>query len=219
MARQKLSADKVAELNYRGPFTGIGDRIADIEYAGYDDFQFWKDPAATSTTYVHAAVTDNGAPQTITTGITNPDVPRALTVTFGGTAGDIKAITVTVTGTDYDDAEITEDFLATVDTAGTVQGSKAFKTVTSIYIPAHDGTGATTAVGINDKLGFKKCLQGNTVYLITCDGVYETTRPTVATSASVLASNTIDPNTALNGARDFMVLWKDMRGSDLVATV
>jgi len=56
----------------------------------------------------------------------------------GGTAGDIKAVQVTITGTNYNNEVITEDLPAfTENTAGTVTGSKAFKTVTEVVIPAH----------------------------------------------------------------------------------
>ena len=113
-----------------------------------------EDAVAASTTGVHAAVTDNGAPQEITTEITDPAVPRNISATVGGTGGDIKAIQVIVEGTNFLDAAISETLpVFTVDTGGSVVGSKAFKTVTKITIPAHDGTGATTAIGWGDKLG------------------------------------------------------------------
>lgn len=73
-----------------------------------------------------------------------------VTATFGGTAGDIKAIQVTVIGTDEDDEALEEALpAATVNTPGTVTSVGLFKTVTEIRIPAHDGTGATTSVGIS----------------------------------------------------------------------
>lgn len=157
-------------------------------------------PAAASTTAVHAAVTDDGTEQTITTAITNPAVPRCLTATAGGTATDIKAIQVTINGTDANGATITEALPAfTVDTAGTVTGSKAFAAVTSIVIPAHDGVGATTAVGTSEKLGLGAHLARNTVLAAYLDGVKEGTAPTVAVSASALSSNTVDLNSSLDG--------------------
>lgn len=156
--------------------------------------------ATASTTAVHAAVTDNEAQQVITTGITNPPYARNLTATAGGTAGDIKAIQVIVAGTNIAGEAITETLPAfTVDTAGTVVGSKAFKTVTSITIPAHDGTGATTAIGFGDKLGLPDKLDTNTVLLASLGGTKEGTAPTVATSTTALESNTVDLNSALNG--------------------
>lgn len=157
-------------------------------------------PAAASNTAVHAAVTDNGTEQTITTGITIPDVPRCVTATAGGTATDIGAIQVTVNGTNAAGAAISEVLPAfTVDTAGTVTGSKAFATVTSIVIPAHDGLGATTAIGTSDKLGLGAHLARNTVLAAFLAGTKEGTAPTVAVSASALESNTVDLNSALNG--------------------
>lgn len=155
---------------------------------------------AASATGVHAAVTDTGSPQTITTAITNPAVPRNVTATAGGTAGDIKAIQVIVAGTNMADEAITETLPAfTEDTAGTVVGSKAFKTITSITIPAHDGTGATTAVGWGDKLGLPDKLAHNTVLFAFLDNAKEGTPPTVAVSASAIESNTVDLSSALNG--------------------
>ena len=157
-------------------------------------------PALGTTTAVHAAVTDNGSPQTITTGITNPPTPRNVTATAGGTAGDIKAIQVTVNGTNEEGVAISETLPAfTVDTAGTVVGSKAFATVTSIVIPAHDGTGATTAIGLGSKLGIGERLSRNSVRAAYLNGVLEATPPTVAVSASAIESNTVQLNSALNG--------------------
>lgn len=105
---------------------------------------------AANTTAIHAAVTDNGSPQTITTAITQPfGGTRRITATAGGTAGDVKAITVTINGTD-ENGDAQQEILPafTVNTTGTVTGSLYFATVTSIVIPAHDGTGATTAIGV-----------------------------------------------------------------------
>lgn len=155
---------------------------------------------AADTNGVHAAVVDNGAPQVITTAITNPAIPRNITATAGGTAGDIKAIQVIVEGKDIDGNEITETLPAfTENNAGTVVGSKAFAEVTEITIPAHDGTGATTEIGWGDKLGLPDLLPHNTVLFAFLNNVKEGTAPTVATSASALSGNTVDLNSALNG--------------------
>jgi hypothetical protein len=153
-----------------------------------------------NTTAVKAAVNSTGSTLVITTGITNPAYPRALTATAGGTAGDIKAIQVTVTGTNFNDEVITETLpVFTVDTAGTVQGSKAFKTVTQISIPTHDGNGATTAIGFNEKMGIPFKLSRNSVIAAYLNNVKEGTAPTVAVSSTALESNTVDLNSALNG--------------------
>lgn len=152
-----------------------------------------------STTGIHAAVTDTAAQVVVTTGITQPSVPRNITATAGGTAGDIKAIQVIIAGTNFAGTAITETLPAfTVDTAGSVTGSKAFKTVTSITIPAHDGTGATTAIGFGEKLGLPDKLTRNTVLFAFLANTKEGTAPTVAVSATALESNTVDLNSALD---------------------
>jgi hypothetical protein len=156
---------------------------------------------AASTTGVKTAVTSNGTTQTITTGITNPAVPRVLTATAGGTSTDIKAIQVVITGTNYNGDVITETLPAfTVDTAGTVTGTKAFKTVTQIVIPAHDGNGATTAVGFSEILGLPFKLQHNGHMASYLNNVREATAPTVAFSLTNLENNTIKLNSSLNGS-------------------
>ena len=157
---------------------------------------------AASTTGVHAAVTDTGGAQTITTAITSPAVPRNVTATAGGTATDIKAIQVIVTGKDYANATIIDTLTAfTENTAATIQGTKAFKTVTSIYIPAHDGTGATTSIGWGNKLGLPVKLAHNTVLFAFLNNTKEGTAPTVAVNSSVLSKNTVTLNSALNGSK------------------
>ncbi len=158
------------------------------------------EPAVAAADGALSAVTDNGSEQEITTGITDPDVPRCVTATAGGTEADIKAIQVTIEGTNYADEEISEDLPAfTENSAGIVTGSKAFKTITKVTIPAHDGTGATTAIGFGDKLGLPYKLERDTVLKTYLDDTEEGTASTVATSATAIESNTIDLNSALDG--------------------
>lgn len=176
--------------------------IPAVGVIGYREDWSAAQAAAASTTGVHAAVTDTGVAVNVTTSITNPPCARSITATAGGTSGDVKAIQVVITGTDINGDTITETLPAfTVNTTGTVEGSKAFATVTNIYIPAHDGTGATTAIGWGDKLGLRNKLSRATlVYKGTfLADVVESTEPTLAKSSTVLASNTLDLNSALDG--------------------
>lgn len=162
----------------------------------------WTDDeaAAADTNAVHAAVTDTGVEVVVTTAITDPPAARNITATAGGVAGDIKAIQVTIAGTNLAGEEIEEDLPAfTVNSAGTVVGAKAFATVTSITIPAHDDVGATTEIGFGDKLGLPFLLETNTVLLATLAGTKEGTAPTVVADDDELEKNTIDLNSALNG--------------------
>jgi hypothetical protein len=159
-------------------------------------------PALGTTTAVHAAVTDDGTTQTITTAITNPDVPRALTATTGGTSGDIKgSAAVTITGTDFNGNALTETLpVFTDDTGTTVTSLNAFKTVTSISQPAHDGTGATVEYGVADKLGVAHKMAVNTVLpgKTSLNGTLEGTDPTVTASATA-SKVLVDLNSALDG--------------------
>lgn len=158
---------------------------------------------AASNDGVHSAI-DASADTTVevTTNITNPGVPRNITVTAGGTGGDIKAGTqVTITGTNYNDEVITEDLPAfEADTPATKEGSKAFKTVTKISVPSMDGAGVEITVGWGDKLGLPYKLSHNTCLFAFLDNVLEGTDPTITTDASNLEANTIDLNSALDGS-------------------
>lgn len=158
-------------------------------------------PAVGATDDVHAAVTDDGTEQTITTGLTDPPTARNVTATSAGTSGDIKAIQVVVTGTDANGDALEETLpVFTVDSATTVVGSKAFKTVTEIVIPAHDGTGATTAVGLGAKLGLGVLLARDSIVAVHLGGTRESTRPTVGSSSTVIEDNLITLNSAVDGS-------------------
>jgi hypothetical protein len=167
--------------------------VAHIQYSAAE-------AVAANTTGIHAAHTDDGAEETLTTGITNPPCARTITATAGGVAGDIKAIQVTITGTDLGGDVITEDLPAfTVDTAGSVEGALAFATVTEIVIPAHDGNGATTAIGFGQKMGLPYLLQADTVIAALHNNTRESVAPTVTTAIQGVAANTIELDTNLDG--------------------
>ena len=140
-------------------------------------------------------------PVILTEGLTSPAIARNITATAGGTAGDIAAIAVIVEGTDLNGDPITETLPAfSADTPATKKGSLAFKTVTKVTIPAHDGTGATTAIGWDDALGLPYRLPFGTLLVSARDGSRETSNlPTLATDPDELAANTITYNGALNG--------------------
>ena len=159
------------------------------------------DTAAIATGEVDAVSFSGGttAVDVITTAITSPNIARNITATTDGTAADIKPVQVTITGTNALDEVITETLpVFTLNTKTTVTGDKAFKTVTGISIPAHDGLAATTAIGFGEKMGLPYLLTHNTVLTTYLDNVLETTAATVTVSATVIESNTIDLSTALN---------------------
>lgn len=133
--------------------------------------------------------------------ITDPAVTRNLIATTTGTNTDVKAIQVIVVGKNMLGAAISETLpVFTVDTLGTVTGSKAFKSIAYIDIPAHDGTGCNTSVGTGAKLGLPvKIGVGGGVLAAYLNAVKEATAPTIVANATDLESNTATLNSTLNG--------------------
>lgn len=172
---------------------------------GYTETQ--KKVAAGTTTAVLAATAGASAAQTVTSGITNPDVPRALSVTVGGSAGGVQQGSVIVTGTNVEGKVITESFVVALGFTGTINGVKAFKTVTSVLIPAQLGASATFAVGTRNILGVRHRLfnQNTTVKVYTGTTVYAApltlqAQPTVVANEKDIELNTVQPATAPDGS-------------------
>ena len=92
-------------------------------------------PAAVSATAIHAAVALGLAAQTVTTGITQPDVPR--TITIKGNAAGMTG-NVVINGTNILD-EVIADTIA-LNGVTEVEGVKAFKTISSIVFPVETHT-------------------------------------------------------------------------------
>jgi hypothetical protein len=161
-------------------------------------------PDAGTTETVMAALTDTGSTQTVTTGtsINHLDVPRNVTASAHGIAADIKAIQVVVTGKNVEGVSISETLpVFTVNTIGTVTGSKVFKEITQIVIPAHDGTSANTSVGTGDVLGLGERLKRNTTRNAYLDNALEGTGPTITNDATNIESNGADLNSALDSTQ------------------
>lgn len=177
------------------------------------EYQLISDPAAASLSDVvnkHAGVTDTNA-ATISTFAAQPDSTRSLQFAIAGTAADIGTCTATVTGTDFHGQTISETFSVTANTAETLQGSKAFKTVATVALPAaceDTPYGATWSVGYGEKLGLKRCLaQAGHVVMSTVSGAYEATRPTMANDAANVEGNTADFNGTMDGVADFEIFF------------
>lgn len=139
---------------------GLGARIDYMQYAAdltpavgtltpIRAMEYEVAPALQTAVYVHAAIPMTSGAQTITTLITNPDVPRIVTIkgNASGNAGN-----VVINGTDINGNVIANTIA--LNGSSEVIGTKAFKTVTSIVLPAevHAGTD-TTSIGIGVKLG------------------------------------------------------------------
>ena len=122
-------------------------------------------PAVASATATKAAFTLLVAAQAgITAGITQPDVPRTVTVkgNDGNVSGD-----VVVHGTNFAGATVSD----TIATSGSseVLGLVAFKTITSIDFPAYSVAGTETiSIGRGAGIGFPSIIN-NAADVITHD--------------------------------------------------
>lgn len=119
-------------------------------------------PAAVGVATVHAAVTlADAATTTVTTGITNPDVPRIATV-----KGNVAGITgdVVITGTNINDEVITDTIA--LNGATEVLGAAAFKAITSILYPARVAAGDTVSVGTGKKFGLPHVVANAALLLV-----------------------------------------------------
>lgn len=167
-------------------------------------------PAVANASNVHAAVTGAAdAEVEVTTGFTNPDVPRSLSITPGGTTADVKACTIMVYGTDYAGNEISEGFAFLENASTATAGVKAFKTVTRMVIPAQDGAAATFAVGRGNKLGLPFAMDATSQIMLGILGTTITAHnPAVSAPVSV-AGSTIEMSAGTyNGTKEALVFLK-----------
>jgi len=167
-------------------------------------------PSAATDAAVRAAITGSSSVvTTVITAITNPDVPRNLSVTPAGTTADVAAGDVTITGTNVEGKVISEAFTFLANASTAVVGDKAFKTVTSISIPIQDGAAATFAVNTGAKLGIgMRNIASMPIQVLTrsADGV-EALEAAAASafSTTVVENNTVTTTTAMDGAVGFRV--------------
>ncbi len=143
---------------------------------------------------VLASTAGTSAKQTITAGITNPDVPRVLAVTLGGTVGT--ADSIIVNGVNVEGKPIA-DTIAYTGT-GQVDGVLVFKTVTSVIIPATLTASGMVTVDTRNKLGLVHRLQPSfgTIVVVSDAAEENTTKPIVeaAPSASNLDDQFVEKN-------------------------
>ena len=155
--------------------------------------------AATDTDGVHASITALEDAQTITTEITNPPCPRNITITCTKGGGTEMAGDVVITGTNIFGETITDTIAEGADGTA-IQGTYAFKTVTSILVPVRKQANDKITVGYGDKLGLPFYLyHKDQVIQCSLDYTIEDTRATVVADDDDIEANTIDLNSDLNG--------------------
>lgn len=122
--------------------------------------------AAANNTAVHAAINLSDDAQEITTGFTDPAHPRAIRIKGGiaGMAGD-----VVLNGLNYKGEVIAETIALNGVTA--VDGAKAFKTVTSVDLPAETHTSAAQIETATVIAAAGITLAGNAAVIVTAAGM------------------------------------------------
>ncbi|MCJ7790542.1 MAG: hypothetical protein MUP69_10295 [Candidatus Atribacteria bacterium] len=144
-----------------------GDGTLDFAVTPINYVEHFLDVKASDADYCHAQMTGSGSPQTITTDITSPDVPRNIIVTFGAGEGSGN---ITVKGTLANGTTAqSENFAFAASTP--VIGAMAFATVTEIDIP-NSMSGVTVDVGLDNLLGLANSFDADAdVYKKHCDGI------------------------------------------------
>lgn len=163
--------------------------------------------AGTNTILNGSAGATSAAIATVSTFAGQPDVPRNLVITPGGTTGDVEACTITVTGTNFFGRTITETFAFLADASSATTGAKAFKTVTSVSFPANcesGGFAATWSIGVGEKIGLKRCMaDAGSWFQSSVAGAFESTRATIVADTDEVEKNTADFNGTMNGSNAF----------------
>lgn len=174
-----------------------------------------KKVSAASSTAVLAATAGATASRAVVDGITQPDVPRALSVT--PTANSTGSpLSVVIYGVNVEGKPISESFVIAANSTSIVNGVEAFKRVTSIAIPGNT-VGLTITVGTRNVLGLNHRLfyQNTTVKVysataITTGGYTDFTlqaAPTVVTHDTEVERNTIVPATTPNGSTFYIIAY------------
>jgi hypothetical protein len=150
------------------PTTGTLATTADLAAAG-NHIDHFMDVDAADPDYVHVAIVGTGASQDVSTGITNPDFGRNITVT--STAGSVGV--VTITGTTALGALNATDAITIVD-GSIAYGVKAFVTVTKINTSVAFISPEEVTIGIGDVIGLSNGISEEAdIYNKVVDGVNE----------------------------------------------
>lgn len=168
---------------------------------GYSVVQQWTAPDAPGADDVLSATGLTNAAQTVSTGITNPDFPRALSIT--GNNGNVTG-NVVITGTNIRGETITNTIAASG--SSTVVGTKAFASVTSIQLPSFGADDTETiSVGISDKLGLQSIPWSTDVESEHSGNAVDTGGTLLTRDADEIEKNLYDPTTECDASTDKMI--------------
>lgn len=162
--------------------------------------QEWTAPDAPSVDGILSSTLLTTAVQTITTGITNPDFPRALEIDSDGAAsGD-----VVITGRNIRD-EVVTDTIA-LNGTNAVDGVVAFKAVTSIQLPVKSAS-ESVFVGWLDKLGLQSIPISTTVISEDSANAADTGGAILTRDADEVEKCLFDPTTECDASTDKVIVY------------
>lgn len=151
-------------------------------------YNSWATPQPPSSSAYVLAVTNasTSAATTVTVGLKNPDYPRAVRI-VPSTSAFVSAnssVAVTVNGTNQF-GETIADVISLGNSSGPIDGVLAFKTITSIVLPACSSPATPFTVGLSNIFGLdRKAASGGAAIAAVVNGVRETTFPVVGPGAS-----------------------------------
>ena len=137
--------------------------------------------------------------------------PRNVTFTTDGNTPTDAPASAVVTGTDIDGNVLTETINLAQAAATTSEGSKAFKTLTSIVFAVGDGTDATVAVGFGKKFGLSRALKsraGRAAVLREVAAGTAVTTGVFSDAASSAPYGTYAPSADPDGSKDYAVYYE-----------
>lgn len=152
---------------------------------------------------VAAPVTYSGAQLNGAVGANALPIPRNITVTTAGVTPADAPATATINGLYR--GKVQTETITVSQTAATAVGVKPFSKVTSIVLPAADGTAATLAFGFGAGLGLSH------IPKVRAGGVrpvQETMDGTAPTAGAITANGLYTPNTAPDGVHDYNVMYE-----------
>ncbi len=175
--------------------------------------QAFGSPVAASTTRLSnaiagivTAITNTGL--TVSSFTLQPDVPRNIVITPGGTSADVGDCTITVNGTNIQGRVISETFTAVANSVTALTGAKAFKTVSSVVMPAACEDAPYTAswsIGVGEKIGLNHCLStAGDWFHSSVSGTKEATAATLVLDDDEVEKNTADFVGSMTGSAPFI---------------
>lgn len=179
--------------------------------------------AGSATAILAATAALAGTQKTVSTAtsssITQPDVPRALSVTPGGTTAEILDSVVEVFGTNVEGKPISERFRFANAASAVVNGTKAFRTVTRVVIDGQATANPTFSVGTTNKIGVNHRLfnQNTTVKVYSATAVHDQgstptglalqAQPTVVSNEKDIELNVVTPATTPDGTTFYVICY------------